>query len=50
MTPTSVIHAATEIITSRTTCGPKLYFPGYKYWMISPKEKQELKQPNFEPL
>ena len=50
MTPTSLIHAAMEIITWRTTCELKPYFLGYKYWTTSLMEKQELEQPNFELL
>ena len=46
-TPNSLIHAATEIIKHAK---PELYFPGYKYWMISPLKKQELEQLNFEHL
>ena len=47
VTSTSLIHVAMEMNTLWTICGPKLYFLGYEYWTISPKEKQELEQPKL---
>ena len=43
-------HAATEKTTLWTTCGLELQFLGYKYWMTSPLEKQELEQLNLKLL